>query len=71
MPRMLLLACLTALSTTSCDVGSAKPATVNEFCLLTKPFRPDDGATTRWTLNEKRQALSHNAIGKGRCGWTE
>jgi hypothetical protein len=32
-------------------------------------MRPDPGFETRWTLAEKRQALTHNRIGAGRCKW--
>jgi hypothetical protein len=42
---------------------------VNDFCVLASPFRPDPGFDSRWTLGEKRQALTLNKLGEGRCGW--
>lgn len=33
------------------------------------PFRPDAGASERWTSNEKNQLIVLNESGEKLCGW--
>jgi hypothetical protein len=33
------------------------------------PFRPDNGASERWTDNEKDQLIVLNESGEKLCGW--
>lgn len=49
-----LIACSTTRTGSLCTVG---------------PFRPDAGASERWTDNEKDQLIVLNESGERICGW--
>lgn len=69
MRKIALAVCLTVPLLTSCVSGSAAPATISDFCVVSTPNRPDEGFENRWTPAEIRWALKHNRYGFEHCGW--
>lgn len=58
-----LMIVLLALPLAGCDTLFAGiPCTVG-------PFRPDQGASTRWTRSEQEQLRTLNNTGRVLCGW--
>ena len=62
MSKTLLIACLTLLSLSACQSGSA-----SEFCLIAQPILPSRADVL--TGLTQRQILVHNEKGAALCEW--
>jgi hypothetical protein len=62
MGRLIALAVLAALLAGCASTRTGSLCTVG-------PFRPDAGASERWTDNEKDQLIVLNDSGERVCGW--